>query len=523
MKKRQHTCILILIVISCFICAAQNVPIKPLFHPFFHNHQVTFVGYGSSDWKSLQPFNAEIRINQTALENVNISNLEESSLPINLIFVVDGSKDFLKTNRLWITELILQFASDPLSKDQKKLRIGMLHDNAELQFFSPEDQAAIITAVEHLDLTTSDMDFENKLLNSIDSIEQNDSSLSGLNQIVLITDGSGYNENQINKEKIEQKITSSGITVHLLDMVKTDTELINSSVPNWFTEFVFDTGGSVTSAENINQTAVFKDRLLSTINKKLVIQGTIPDKLISKDSDPILLSLSVIKNQTILAKITQTVSLPPAFFQPAVSIAIEFEPLIEATVVPKLNEDGFRLTANSEMVMDATRVPVFQSFFTAASPIISKTLTMTSLPTSSPTVAASPTRIPSATSSPLPATSRTNTYLPVPLKPTFILTTASLTALDTVLSEENRQEKSKSDQKAFCIHNQCFKIPSFLQEENIHKISEFLEKHLFEVTLTLYASLVFFLIVFTSIKILQYKIRRKKSDMNQKEEKKNRN
>jgi len=109
------------------------------------------------------------------------------------------------------------------------------------------------------------------------------------------------------------------------------------------------------------------------------------------------------------------------------------------------------------------------------------------------------------------------------LKPTFILTTASLTALDTVLSEENRQEKSKSDQKAFCIQNQCIKIPSFLQEENIHKISEFLEKQLFEVTLTLYASLVIFLIVFTSIKILQYKIRRKKSDMNQKEEKKNRN
>jgi hypothetical protein len=103
------------------------------------------------------------------------------------------------------------------------------------------------------------------------------------------------------------------------------------------------------------------------------------------------------------------------------------------------------------------------------------TSTSTIPPTSSPTAVASPKRIPSATSSPLPAPSRTNTYLPVPLKPTFILTTASLTALDTVLSEENRQEKSKSDQKAFCIHNQCFKIPSFLQEENIHKISEFLE------------------------------------------------
>ena len=367
------------------------------------------------------------------------------------------------------------------------------------------------------------MNFENKLLNSINSIKNDDTFLSGLSQIVLITDGTGYNENQIDKEKIEQMIASSGITIHLVDMVSTDTESLNSSVPNWFTEFVFDTGGLVTSAEAINQTAIFKDRLLSAINKKLVIQGTIPENLISKDNDPIILSLSLLKDQTILAKITQTVSLPPEFFQPAVSTVLEIEPLIEATVVPKLFGDNSMLTENSETAMDATRVPVFQSFFTAASPIISKTLTMTSLPTSSPTVAASPTRIPSATSSPLPAPSRTNTYLPVPLKPTFILTTASLTALDTVLSEENRQEKSKSDQKAFCIHNQCFKIPSFLQEENIHKISEFLEKHLFEVTLTLYASLVIFLIVFTSIKILQYKIRRKKSDMNQKEEKKNRN
>ena|GEM_PF-5266525 len=407
------------------------------------------------------------------------------------------------------------------------------------------------------------MNFENKLLNSINSIKNDDTFLSGLSQIVLITDGTGYNENQIDKEKIEQMIASSGITIHLVDMVSTDTESLNSSVPNWFTEFVFDTGGLVTSAEAINQTAIFKDRLLSAINKKLVIQGTIPENLISKDNDPIILSLSLLKDQTILAKITQTVSLPPEFFQPAVSTVLEIEPLIEATVVPKLFGDNSMLTENSETAMDATRVPVFQSFFTAASPIISKTLTMTSLPTSSPTVAASPTRIPSATSSPLPAPSRTNTslptststipptssptavasptripsatssplpapsrtntYLPVPLKPTFILTTASLTALDTVLSEENRQEKSKSDQKAFCIQNQCIKIPSFLQEENIHKISEFLEKQLFEVTLTLYASLVIFLIVFTSIKILQYKIRRKKSDMNQKEEKKNRN
>jgi len=450
-----------------------------------------------------------------------------------------------------------------LSKDQKKLRVGIFHDNAELQFFSPGDQAAIIAAVEHLDFEKSDMNFENKLLNSINSIKNDDTFLSGLSQIVLITDGTGYNENQIDKEKIEQMIASSGITIHLVDMVSTDTESLNSSVPNWFTEFVFDTGGLVTSAEAINQTAIFKDRLLSAINKKLVIQGTIPENLISKDNDPIILSLSLLKDQTILAKITQTVSLPPEFFQPAVSTVLEIEPLIEATVVPKLFGDNSMLTENSETAMDATRVPVFQSFFTAASPIISKTLTMTSLPTSSPTVAASPTRIPSATSSPLPAPSRTNTslptststipptssptavasptripsatssplpapsrtntYLPVPLKPTFILTTASLTALDTVLSEENRQEKSKSDQKAFCIQNQCIKIPSFLQEENIHKISEFLEKQLFEVTLTLYASLVIFLIVFTSIKILQYKIRRKKSDMNQKEEKKNRN
>jgi hypothetical protein len=412
MKKRQHTCILILLVISCFICSAQNVQINPLFHSFFYNHQVTFVGYGSSDWKALQPFDAEIQINQTALEKVNITDLEESSLPINLIFFLDGSKDFLRANRLWITELILQFAGAPLSKDQKKLRVGIFHDNAELQFFSPGDQAAIIAAVEHLDFEKSDMNFENKLLNSINSIKNDDTFLSGLSQIVLITNGTGYNENQIDKEKIEQMIASSGITIHLVDMVSTDTESLNSSVPNWFTEFVFDTGGLVTSAEAINQTAIFKDRLLSAINKKLVIQGTIPENLISKDNDPIILSLSLLKDQTILAKITQTVSLPPEFFQPAVSTVLEIEPLIEATVVPKLFGDNSMLTENSETAMDATRVPVFQSFFTAASPIISKTLTMTSLPTSSPTVAASPTRIPSATSSPLPAPSRTNTSLP---------------------------------------------------------------------------------------------------------------
>ncbi len=370
------------------------------------------MGYGSSDWKALQPFDAEIQINQTALEKVNITDLEESSLPINLIFFLDGSKDFLRANRLWITELILQFAGAPLSKDQKKLRVGIFHDNAELQFFSPGDQAAIIAAVEHLDFEKSDMNFENKLLNSINSIKNDDTFLSGLSQIVLITNGTGYNENQIDKEKIEQMIASSGITIHLVDMVSTDTESLNSSVPNWFTEFVFDTGGLVTSAEAINQTAIFKDRLLSAINKKLVIQGTIPENLISKDNDPIILSLSLLKDQTILAKITQTVSLPPEFFQPAVSTVLEIEPLIEATVVPKLFGDNSMLTENSETAMDATRVPVFQSFFTAASPIISKTLTMTSLPTSSPTVAASPTRIPSATSSPLPAPSRTNTSLP---------------------------------------------------------------------------------------------------------------
>jgi len=53
------------------------------------------VGYGSSDCKALQPFDAEIQINQTALEKVNITDLEESGLPINLIFFLDGSKDFL--------------------------------------------------------------------------------------------------------------------------------------------------------------------------------------------------------------------------------------------------------------------------------------------------------------------------------------------------------------------------------------------------------------------------------------------
>jgi len=101
--------------------------------------------------------------------------------------------------------------------------------------------------------------------------------------------------------------------------------------------------------------------------------------------------------------------------------------------------------------------------------------------------------------------------------------TASLSAANAVLSEEKRQEKSESDQKAFCVQNHCIRIPIFLQGGNICKISEFLEKYLFEVTLILYASFVIFLIVFASGKILQQKIRRKNSDKNQKEEKKNRN
>ena len=656
MIKRQRFGLWILIFTTCLICSAQNVEIKPLFHLLFQDHQVAFIGYGISDWMALQPFNADIQINQTSLQNIKISSFKESNLPINLVFALGGSQDFILENQLWISELILQFASDPLSKDQKRLRIGILNNDKDLQFFLPENQSALITALDQLDFTGSGQNLDIILKNALETIEKNENFLSGINQIVLISDGTTYQESSLQQEEIEQRIASTGTMIHLLDMGMTNSRNANSKEPDRFPEFISSTGGLVSTVEELNQTAAFKDRLLNTINKKLIIQGTIPDTLIPQNSNQILLSLSLEKDQSIIARMAQTVRLPSEFSQSTNPITNKTEPFVAATLVPILNDDTDGITthndgSNSAASVNATLVPVFQSSslrpsstipkipiqtntiepsqkptvkllfshtavasathtasvtalilptatptqtlqpasnatvtlqssptavasatytvsFTASvfptatptqtlQPASNATVTLQSSPTaiasaartasvtalvlptatptqtlqpastatvtlqSSPTAVASATRTASFTATELPTAIPANTSKPSFFMPSSIFPTENPSETEVISLEEKQQDVTESDHQMLCFKGQCVRIPPFFNGPKIHKISEYLENNLFEVTLMLYTVLVVFLILFTSGKIMHHIIRRKKLETNEKEEKKN--
>ena len=407
-------------VLFFFIISAQTVDSPLIFRSFFSDNAITLLCSGLTDNQLEKLDKAEIFVDQTKLENVSFLSVGNSNIPINTIFLIDVSKTVFKSDRELPAELINQFLDDPIFTDRGRFGIISFDDSIHLVLSPTNNHTEIIAAAHGLTFESSSSNFSQAILDSLGLFEKSSTSSVEKDQIILITDGAGYNDEKINEKEIAEKLRSTGISLSVLVTRNTNSGSYDKYDFNRLGRLASDSGGAAVSTESINSALKYKEIMIAPIRRSCIITGVIPSEYIPDHKDIVLVSLSLFNKDQKIAEVNKTVLPPSPFFADLVQVKTQSAAVASSTRVP-INSTSSKSVEGSS----ASLVPIFTNIPGNSSGKSSIIITELSIKTDvTPTYQSLINEEKTSTSTPHPtlAIEPTSTVTRVPVNPTSTLT-----------------------------------------------------------------------------------------------------
>ncbi|MHC1770491.1 MAG: VWA domain-containing protein [Flexilinea sp.] len=332
-KKRVLGISILFLVLRLFI-SAQTVDNFPVFRSFFFDDGITLFFPGLTENQPIQFNKAEVLLDQTRLEDVYFSSIKENSYPINILFLIDISKTVYNSDRELPAELINQFLNDPSLNDRSLFGIMVFNDSDNLILYPTNNRSDAMAAANTLSFESASSNFSLAILNALYFIDKNPTGFAEKNQIILITDGTGYNDERTSEKEIADKLRSTGISLSVLMTRNTNTGSYDSNDFNRLQRLASGSGGIAVTTEKENLALEYEKIMMDPILRTYTLTGRIPSTFIPAYNDSVLISLSLFNNDLKIAEATKTVRPPSSFFPNFMQEKTLSEVIASSTLVP---------------------------------------------------------------------------------------------------------------------------------------------------------------------------------------------
>lgn len=395
MTKKRVLGISILFLVLILFISAQTVDNPTVFRSFFFNDEITLFFPGVTENKPINFTKAEVLLDQTGLENISFSSLGENTYPINILFLVDISKTVYKSDRELPAEIINQFLNDPILNNRSLFGIMVFDDSDNVILYPTNNRSDGMAAANSLSFESANSNFSLAILNALYFIDKNPTGFAEKNQIILITDGSGYNDERISEKEIAEKLHSSGISLSVLVTRNTNSGSYDPYDFNRLERLASGSGGIAVKTEKKSSALEYEKMLMDPILRTYTITGRIPSAFIPVYNDSVLVSLSLFNEDQKIAEVKKTIRPPSSFFPNFILAKTQSRAAASSTLVP-MDSINSNLSSNGS---NSTYQPVPG---TAGNTSASLVPMVTSMPTGSAQQSSSIIYSPSLTTNTIP-------------------------------------------------------------------------------------------------------------------------
>ena len=226
------------------------------------------------------PDSFNIFLDDFKINGIWYSTFEKESTPLTILFLVDLSEKWDQIENDRAANIIKEFLRDPRILKRSKIGIMTFGEKIEPLLEYTNDKDAIISAADSLTFSKSEINYPLALLNAIKymsaTVAGNENEQK---HIVLISDGTGYDEALINEEEMAKSLSESNVTLSAV-VQKNDTDgNINSLDFNRIFQLAKKSGGyAVSPIANNELNRDLAKVLVETIKFGMIIHTKTPDE-----------------------------------------------------------------------------------------------------------------------------------------------------------------------------------------------------------------------------------------------------
>jgi hypothetical protein len=303
---------------------------------------------------------AAMTVDQISLDNVAVETLNNTDLPINIFSLIDVSKTVFETEKELPKNLIHQFINDSVLMNRTRLGIISFGSTVNSIQSLTNDGNKVEEALNQLNFDSKTSDFSFALLETLKLIDETKTSSPVNNQIILITDGAGYNDAKISEKQIAEALFSSGVSLNVIVTRNTNTSSYEEFDFNRLNRLASNSGGIALKTDTGDSAENYKAKIVESILQTRIIHGELPaDFSLSSDAKSEILLTLYHQNEEVF-RTSQFVQLAQKMATERTKDVTQHIDLLTDTPVEEtnnLNPSGVNQTP--EQVM-ASIVPVIQ-------------------------------------------------------------------------------------------------------------------------------------------------------------------
>ncbi|MEL7659223.1 MAG: vWA domain-containing protein, partial [Bacillota bacterium] len=189
-----------------------------------------------------QPDMISLSLDGTGMKKARISNFCRSDVPLTFLFLIDTKKTVYESEKNRPEEVVKAFRDFYFFQGHSKIAIMTYGDSTKVVLEPTSDPAAIEQAALKIRFISKDSSFPDALLEAVDYVNKISANDGSFKNIVLFTDGKGYDNRYISEADMIKTLQGSGISLFVLKTHDTNayygTEAKeHAESPGWFATY----------------------------------------------------------------------------------------------------------------------------------------------------------------------------------------------------------------------------------------------------------------------------------------------
>ncbi len=329
-----------LILLSSAVSAAEEqITIDRAYFPFNTGEVMLFADIPEAVLNA-NPDTILLTINGAAAKTPRISSFCRSDIPLTFLFLVNTTKTVYASEKDRPEEIIRAFRDFYFFQGHSKIAIMTYGDAIQTVLEPTSDAEAINLAAIRIRFTSQNSNYQEALATAVDYLEKLSENDGSFKQIILLTDGKGYDHRFFSEEEMIQSLQEAEIPLFVLNTLDTnafygDEAKDHAESASWYaTTFPelyplatpeasggagvnYDlerlkriagaTGGLAVKASEGSRSEALAKRMMDAICAKTFLSATLPDGFSANLQEPIEFSLDFFNGRTYIAGVTSSI------------------------------------------------------------------------------------------------------------------------------------------------------------------------------------------------------------------------
>lgn len=275
-----------------------------------NNKDVTIFYSFSSEYGNGIPDTATVSFGDFPLESVRVTTIEQTTIPLNFLFLVDVSKTVLKNERDRVKAVIQEFMDNIPFRDRFVLQINTFGKENKIFLQPTSDYYSILGTINNLDPLFSDDTayYPGAIFDTLTSRKSSARKTIEKFQIILVTDGTGYDHQLYTEKDMSIALEDAGIPLYVLGVFDTFTGTMDPNDYARLERIANNSGGAIASPfKNGLENWRLAKILMDSISGTYVITGKTPANFQADKKNTYDISVALGSGSTQLGSIVKTV------------------------------------------------------------------------------------------------------------------------------------------------------------------------------------------------------------------------